>query len=641
MKSLPRYSFIVAALLGATTVPLYQVAFGESAEAREDDMLARARSAIDAGRVSEGADILARTIAVSPADPLAHELRAWLLTRMGDWRGAQAELDRLARLGWSDDRLRAMRAEAWLLRGAPETALKELAGGGIVKGDESQAMRIGAAARGALGDPAANADFTHLLATYGEDWENWVAFSRYRLAQGDRGGAIVAMDKALSLEPEAVEIVTARAGLVRSQYGLTDALAWYDRALAIDAQFAPALVERAATLADLGRGAEAGEALVAARQAGGDPGRLAYVDAVLAARAGDVERARLLLAGTDPATRESAGALLLAGVLDLRSGDAAAAARQFERLLGRQPQNRDARLLLARAWLDAGRGEAALEAVAPLAALPDASGYVLRLAARAHEAAGDRAAALPLLARAINRSSGQDDAASPLAADDDAGGASPVSPLRQLLAAGDKAGAVERARLVAARAPGAPQSFIALGDTLLIAGRFMDAAGAYQRAANLRFDEPTALRLVDTLVRAGQADEARKTTEIFLAQAPRTATMQRVAGMAALDRRDWKAAIAHLDAARALGGEDALLLASLARGWRGMGDAAKALPFARRAYALLPGNAAIAHDYAAILLANGDRSAAPVDLLEKAVALAPGNVRYHRALDAARRATKA
>src|SRR3546814_16251069 len=86
--------------------------------------------------------------------------------------------------------------------------------------------------------------------------------------------------------------------LFRDQQGLTAALGWYDRALAADPGNTGALIDQAATLGDLGRYRDM---LVALRKAAaivpGDP-RLYYLQAVLAARAGQFTLARSLLTRT-------------------------------------------------------------------------------------------------------------------------------------------------------------------------------------------------------------------------------------------------------------------------------------------------------------------------------------------------------
>src|SRR3546814_16975841 len=58
------------------------------------------------------------------------------------------------------------------------------------------------------------------------------------------------------------------------------------------------------------------------------------------------------------------------------------------------------------------------------------------------------------------------------------------------------------------------------GDVLTGMAREAEAAAAYARAADLRFDAPTALRLVTALDHAGQRDEAAHTLGLYLAQNP-------------------------------------------------------------------------------------------------------------------------
>ena len=83
--------------------------------------------------------------------------------------------------------------------------------------------------------------------------------------------------------------------------------------------------------------------------------------------------------------------------------------------------------------------------------------------------------------------------------------------------------------LVAA-APGAPAAQLALGDTLATTGAWGPAAAAYARAADLRFDEPTAFRLIDALGRAGRARDAAGALALYLGQNPQSLTGRRLLG---------------------------------------------------------------------------------------------------------------
>src|SRR3546814_3640052 len=106
-----------------------------------------------------------------------------------------------------------------------------------------------------------------------------------------------------------------------------------------------ALIDQAATLGDLGRYRDM---LVALRKAAaivpGDP-RLYYLQAVLAARAGQFTLARSLLHRTRGQMDGEPGFMLLSAVVELELGGQALSASWSARLLGAQPHNFTARPL--------------------------------------------------------------------------------------------------------------------------------------------------------------------------------------------------------------------------------------------------------------------------------------------------------
>ncbi|MGX9105239.1 hypothetical protein ACWTQZ_26530, partial [Escherichia coli] len=74
-------------------------------------------------------------------------------------------------------------------------------------------------------------------------------------------------------------------------------------------------------------------------------------------------------------------------------------------------------------------------------------------------------------------------------------------------------------------------------------GRAPDAAQAYARAANLRFDEPALLRLMEAYDRSGQHPRAAAALALFLAQHPANATALRLTAHGQIAAGDWQAAI--------------------------------------------------------------------------------------------------
>ncbi|WP_310596115.1 hypothetical protein [Sphingomonas sp.] len=256
----------------------------------------------------------------------------------------------------------------------------------------------------------------------------------------------------------------------------------------------------------------------------------------------------------------------------------------------------------------------------------------MTIAARAHERTGDRASAAMLLDRAANGPRGasgvfaSDQGVAARVAD---AAAAPDDPnyvlgvLRAQLTAGDVAGAVARAPALVAQAPGAPAPLLALGDALAIGGRYAEAAPVYARAADLAFDEPTMLRVVDAWGRAGNPRAAAAALSLYLQQNPQSLVGLRLLGHWQVASGDADAAIETLEAVRRLAGNrDAGLLADLAAAYAASGDGDVARLYARAAYRLAPMNAGVCDAYAHALAAAGDADGAR-QLAVKARSLAP------------------
>ena len=180
--------------------------------------------------------------------------------------------------------------------------------------------------------------------------------------------------------------------------------------------------------------------------------------------------------------------------------------------------------------------------------------------------------------------------------------------------------------------PGAPDAYIVYGDALSAAGRDGDAAQAYARAANVRFSEDVALRLVSAWQRAGQANRALQVVSLFLEQNPQSIAVNRMAARVRMDLGDWQGALDALSLIEAkTGRQDALLMADMAWALSKLGKNDKALAYAAYAYRLQPASPVTADVLGWQLLQTGKDKQAAVDLLEKAVALTPDNplLNYH------------
>jgi tetratricopeptide (TPR) repeat protein len=627
-----KYSLTAAALALAIGLPAAFVLAGSGEDARA--AYERGAAALQKGDARTARIELLNAVKANPQWGSARLMQGQALLALGDGLGAEAEIARARSLGVAMPLTRHLMAQALLLQGRPEDALRDAAAGDADPRYRAEAERMQARAWQALGemDKAAEA-FGRMLKLKPESSRGWADIARFRLALGDRGGAVIAADRAARADPRNADAITLRGMLVRDQYGLRAAMPWFEKALAIAPNNVPALLEQAATAAELG---QAGRMLALTRKAlslePGNP-RAYFMQAAMAARAGDYALARQLLQRTNGAMQDVPAVMLLTGILEYEAGSYTLAADRFGRLLARQPFNMNVRQLLGAAHYRAGAYQAAAQALQPLIERGDADSYSLALAARAHEKLGNAALATELLDRASLPV--RDDATvfagagnpvllagAAMAAPDTAGAVIPY--IRALLEAGDVARAIASARNLQQANRNAPAAHVLYGDALSAAGRPAEAIEAYKQAANLLFDEPTALRLVSAYRRVGDPARAMGILNLYLSQHPFSIEANWIAAAAHLEAGNWDEATLLLEALRRrIGNEDALLLSDLAMARLGKGQTAMALSLARRAYALQPSSPVASHIYGWARYKAEGVSQTSIDLLEKAVAISP------------------
>jgi tetratricopeptide (TPR) repeat protein len=539
-------------------------------------------------------------------------------------------------------------AHALLLQGQAERAIAEAGKAG--PGHAGYAGRIRGRAWMELGEmPRAAAAFDAALAAAPGDDEVWTDIARFRRAGGELGGAIEAADKAVRLDPQNVEALMLRGELTRSQYGLSAALSWFDRALEIDPDHVLTRLERAATLADLGRmKAMLADTRLVLSLSPGQP-MAYYLQAVLAARAKKFQLARSLYQRTRGALDAQPAGMLLASVIDIETGNVERATGRLTKLVELQPENVKARRLLAAAQWRSGDPASTIATLRPLAERADADSYVLTLIGQAFAKQGDVRTASLYLARAAapQRRSATALLAPPLddrqlaalrrSADAKPGDAGlQVQLIRALLGRGFGKDAFARARRLQAANPGAPDAHILVGDALGINGQYAAAADEYRKAANLAFTEPVALRLVEALRNAGDARRATQVLELFLQQNPQSVPVQLLAGNLYMEAKRWDEAIAAYEALRTrLGNRDATVLNNLAWAYSEKGDFDRAIPLARKAWSLNPNNPATADTLGWLLFKSGEDPALGLALLEQAARGAPSDGEIQRHLMAA------
>jgi tetratricopeptide (TPR) repeat protein len=640
-------TIVKSALIGATAIAaVIAVTATLTAPAQADATGARTELGYSLALLQDGNFNAARAHAQAAVkqDPqwgAAHAVLAKTFLALGDGVGAESELGRAAAAGFDMSRGHQLLAEAWLLQGDAKRALVEAA-----KADPrfgGYAARVTARALAAQGKVAeAQALLGELLDGNPGNSSAWSDLARIRYSAGDIAGASGNAQKAVELDPNNLEALTLRGELVREQYGLNAALPWFEAALQRDAYYHPALIEYAATLGDLGRYTDmlgATRRALAARPA--SP-QAFYLQAVLAARAENYDLARSMMERTGGRIDDLPGALLLNGTLAYQAGAYEQAIGAWRELVGRQPMNITARRLLGTALLRSGDAKGALDVLRPVAMRGDADSYTLGLVGRAFEATGERDWAAKFLdrsawpVRAGATPFGSDDSLAVLAGAADKDPTNPVlavSVIRGLIDAGQGDTALARARALEAATPGAPAAHLLVGDTLMTMGRYSEAADAYRRAADIKFDEPTMLRTVDALDQAGRRPEATSVLALFLNQHPESVPALRLAAHWQIASGDWDGAVGTLEDLRArVGSRDSGLLSELAYANVGADNVDDAISYGAAAYDIAPMSPAATDAYGWALYAAGENAKA-IDLFEKAASLAPkqSGIRWHLA----------
>lgn len=582
-------------------------------------------------------------IKADPNNARARVMQARTYLLLGDGVAAEAEVRRARQLGVAASETAPLLAHAYLLQNQPQRAIEESRS--AAPAHAAYAARVRGLAHAALGDGArALVEFRQAVAANDKDADIWADLSRFRRSEGDLAGALQAADRAVALAPNDADILVLRGELTRGQYGLAAAMPWFDRALEVDPDHVPALLERSATLGDLGRMREMLQGTRHVLSLQPKQPIAFYLQAMLAARARNYPLARSLYQRTGGALDGTPAGMLLASAIEYQTGNVEQAIKRLDRLIAAQPGNRKARRLLAASHWKHGDTRATIETLRPLVDRPDADSYSLALMGEALKRQGDTAAAAPYLARAAQppKRGGallsapvsdkqlaqlrRDAAARPGHAPDQ------IALIGALLSRGLRDEALQRARKLQADNPGAPDAHILVGDALGIGGDFAGAAQEYRKAANLAFTEPVALRLIEALQRSGQGREAARVLELFLGQNPQNVPAQLLAGGIYMQQSRWADAVRLYEGLRKrLGDGDATILNNLAWAYSELGQYRKAIPLAQKAWALDRRNPSTTDTLGWLLYKSGANREQGAALIERAARGAPADpmIRQH------------
>lgn len=464
----------------------------------------------------------------------------------------EAELRKALSAGASRSDVAARMGEAYLLQGDLRNAREWLEPAQFSKSDEALGWRMTGRLLRLEGKlPEAGRAFDRVLALTPNDPLLWVDIARLRYVGSEHLLAIAAAERALQAGPDNPRAIELRAQLLNDSVGPVAAIPLFERGLEVAPDDLPLLIGYAGALGEAGRAVDM--LAVVRRITELDPRSPLpyYFQAVLAARAGQIDLARNLLNRNGNRLSEVPAAQLLQAALELEAGNSAMAVDMLERLDRRQPFNTRVQLLFARALLAVEDHVRLRQRFGPLVARPDASPYLLTVLGRSYEHAGDRAAAAALLDRAANA------------------GALPFA-------------ARERANVPAR--PGSFEGFVLAGDSALLRRANGDALAAYSQAAQVRYPEWLMLRAAYA---TGNPAQGALLAERYLAAYPASLLAPRLVAGGAAQAGGWDRARLLLDNADLrLGHGDARLLADLSLAQLRSGDAEAALASADKAYRL-------------------------------------------------------
>jgi cellulose synthase operon protein C len=594
---------------------------------------------------------LLNAAASDPKFAEAYTAQAEVALALFDGAGARTAIEKSVGAGTPQPQLQHLLGHALWLEGDLERAQSALEDDSILAKNRVYANRILGRVyldQGNIDD--ARSAFDRAIKIDPKDSMLWTDIAAFRLKLMDQKGAIDAAEYAVSMDDRNIRAIEMRGRLVRSQYGLAAAIPWFEKGLSIASNDVPLLEEYAVTLGEIGRNRDMLKYARKILTLNPKSGRAYYMQAVMAARATEYMLAQRMLSLAGSAINDTPGAMLVMAISEYQLGNYNRASDTLERLLSLQPNNIEARKMLARAKQSAGENLDALDAIKPLVMRGNADAYSAMIAARAFEAGGDRVRAVGGLNDAATQA--QRKAAlipenltlnfTADAARRNPGNAAYVIPyIRALMLDGQTELALAQAKQLQTNAPGVAAAHMLVGDVETARGNYAAAVVAYQKTREIAFSEGIMLRLVDVYRRQKNWNTSREVLDAFMQLNPGNLAGQRLTAYLHIDDGQWAAALPLLVRLRGrLGYNDSALNANIVRTYSGLGRHDEAVFNAKVAYEIDPANPMVTLAYAQAALKSGTHSKAALELFEKSNAMNPGNMDTVKGLKAARLAVK-
>lgn len=405
--------FATCAIGGATFLPPAAHAQTAAVQAVQGTPLQKAQIFFQRGDYRAAALELRNVIKTSPRDGQARLLSAQVALKLNLGIPAQTEVEAARRAGVPVAQTRPILAEALLLQGKYTDALREADAGGIPPQLAADGARVRALAYMGLKD-ITKARNEIGLAEKSAPNSPWVYIDKARVLGGanDRQGSEAAVDVALRLDPTNTRALLIKGDLIRSRVappaGLNQALPYFDQVLTKDPLSIEGRVERAATLVDLRRDAEAQQEIQRIYKMTPDNPLALYLDGVMKARVRKFNEANALMARTKGALDTYPPALMLQGLVAFELNNVQQADAALTKVMEMAPDNPVARRLFGAIQIKKNDFDGAIQTFKPLIDSGKADAQVFGLSATAYARKNDFASAATLYERALQLDPGSE-----------------------------------------------------------------------------------------------------------------------------------------------------------------------------------------------------------------------------------------
>ncbi len=447
---------------------------------------------------------LKNAVAQNPENADARLRLGTLHLELGDAASADKELRKAASLGVAADKVQPLLARSMLMQGKFKELLDE------VKPEQATATPVLLARRGdahlALGDKdKAKEAYEALLAVNENSGDGLIGLARVAAMDNDLGAASRFISDATSREPGNAEAWMMMGNLQRSQGKVKEALASYDKVLAINPAHRSANIEKAYVHIGANDLAAAKADIDTAKKHWGADLNVTYAQALLDYTGGKNAEAKESLQKILKLAPNHLPSILLAGAVELNLGANRQAEQHLRKYLETLPNNLYARKLLAQALLKNNQPAEATAVLAPALKDGNQDAQLLALTGQSYLQTRDFAKASAYLEQA------------------------------------------------SALAPGAASIRTSLGLSKLGQGDWDKAIGELERAATLDPKNTEAgFALVQAELRRGQFDKALAAVQALEKTQPDNATVHNMKGGVYLSKQDTKNARASFEKSLAL-----------------------------------------------------------------------------------------